>query len=433
MQLTPRFLISHADELGEFFPSVARFLLTPEERMRQGLRNPPWIPDASGSCCALVVWGDSVLAGLVGTVLQRSFCVPLCWRNDAGAQHSAQLPGALHALANQVRGAVQEAGAWSLHLAPVWNDVDLSETACGWESAWAPLYAALVIATEGGVPSGNVFATGSWGVGGGIVHVEGVEHKVQAVLNLGLASAALFVPAANYDEAAAAISSQPARGLSIHSYEPGSAEPKPAMKRHLEKLDKPPRRVDGDSYDRRLAYLNRGRLAFGDANRYQAHELGDELACLIRKRLPNDLPKVARLALFLSNNWALAALILKVLDPQEVCLVVSKESESLADNVRKSWVSTGRIDAHRPLWGPSEAQELKCLDEVTKWLRKSASSESAVEVTGGMKTATAILVAAAQQTKSRILYLDNAAPLSYGNERMRWLKYLSAWAFPANQ
>jgi hypothetical protein len=96
-----------------------------------------------------------------------------------------------------------------LEPAPQVGDIDLAALPVKVESCFAPLFAALMLADQGGQPSSRVFATGQELDGGGIGAVEGIPAKIGAVASLGIEGAVVFVPAVNLAEALEATRGNP--------------------------------------------------------------------------------------------------------------------------------------------------------------------------------------------------------------------------------
>ncbi len=411
-----------AEAFSEIFGSLAPWMMT--QTAREYVKLPkPKPPDAKGSAWVLLVYKTETIVQYIDmAVVAPAFVFPLQWK--MGLSDSKYLPKGFVEIAEKVRTTTKIDG-WGLSLSECIEDLDLSELNFTAESAWAPLSASLIVADEGGCVMPNVFATGAWSSTGGVIAVEGIEQKLQAVIDLEIPNSKLFVPSSNQREVLEAQETLKNNHVEIKYYAAGVLNVRESLKEHLEILDKPPHREDGDSFESRVAYLNRGRMNSKQSNEYQAKEISDDLAIKIRQKMPKELLSIQKLAMFVSRNWALAVLILKTLRPGEVCLVVSEESKKLVDNIKKYW--DGIINEHQPVWSAKEYKETACLNEIETWLlRDRENNSAAVEITGGTKTATAILIAAAKRTNSKIVYLDNDVPQTYGKkEEIREIKYLA--------
>ncbi len=370
--------------------ALAPYLLTEAARREAGVA-PPLLSDRSGSCTALLVWRTAS-----PKVLRPSFILPLTWHRDR--KDSARLPRGLGPVADGVRRAL-DLPDWGLDLAPELDGVDLSGLAVDADSTWASLAAGLIVASEGGVPRSNVFATGSW-TGRGIEAIDQLEAKIGAVRDWSEAherEAKIFVPAAN------AIAALELKGGSVEVayYPPADSEPKSSLKQHLADLEVPPSR-ETEHLDRRIAFFNRDRRPWKVHLDYYIDHLAKDIAVGLREDVSAD-PPVARLALAVGLRADLATLLIETLRPREALLLVTKDSHKYVERIKEA---TGRADLPVVLFDMQHYDAVVC--ELRDWLSAARSSGTdAVDITGGTGAMTACLLAAAWQTGSRVLYLTH--------------------------
>jgi hypothetical protein len=179
---SPRSALEAAVGLG----CLAAWWLRPEVLRAAARLQPEWascwttpeVPAELGRCHVVLVNREPERLRL----LRPAFLFPVCWR--AGGGHAAGLPAALRRLADQVVKArppqPEGASPWGLHPAfgSGQEDLDLSALEMGFDSAWAPLAAGLLLADQGITTCRDVWATGTWDRYSGVGQVEGLAAKL---------------------------------------------------------------------------------------------------------------------------------------------------------------------------------------------------------------------------------------------------------------
>ncbi len=346
-------------------------------------------------------------------VLAPGFVLPCIW--SAGRPSSGVLPAKLVTLSRRVAD-LAEIGGFTLQLDPRLEGMDPSGLEVELDSCFAPLYAALVLASHGAQPAPGVFATGQEMDGGGVGTIQGIEAKLGAIADLGLERAVVFVPAGNL-QAAREVVSDSGASLDVHPYPVTEPSLERTMAPHLAALDVPPQRSP-DNLQARLDWANRSYRLFRPERRsFYLERLVRDLAA----RLAED-PRVAgapvdSLALAVSLDHSLAVLLVHALRPRRLFLLHSPQTygrrRQLGDAIRDVVATPQHHVAEEP-------SEHAVLTRLTAWLR--APGRSAVEVTGGTKAASVLLTVAAQRAGAEVLYLKHR-PNEYGTESFRALDW----------
>jgi hypothetical protein len=389
--------ISAADDI---FSGLAPWVLSAGARAKAGL-SAPSIPDARGSVVALCVWTGEMKGPVEQKVLAPAFALPLLWVERKS--DSPRLPEGFAAVADGVRQAL-EIHDWGLDLAEDLDGLDLSGFAFDSASAWASLAAGLYLAANGGTPRTDVFATGVWN-GKGVESVDGIEYKIEAVLDLvAEKKPTLFVPSANYDQA----DKHAAERADIVAFPPGESIAYKSLREGLlVMLAVPP--ATTDSLEARCAYANQDFLmaAFAKRREYYRGNLVLDLAARIAEKRKGE-PRVDRLVLGLSLSWELAVLLIAAIRPRQALLLCTVESNNHIAAVKDKLTHDCTIEP--PVLLTRDGEEKAC-EEVAKWLSPLGSDccrpTTAVEITSGTKEMTTVLVIAAQRAKAQLLYLSH--------------------------
>ena len=354
-------------------------------------------------------------------VLAPGIVLPCRWVRGGGGR--AGLPPELACLAAHVAECAGIEG-FTLEIDPRLGSVDLSALPMRVESCFAPLFASLVIANQGGQPAPSVFATGRELDGGGIGAVEGVGAKISAVASLGIEGAVVFVPAANLPEAQEAVAAQGFH-LGVQAFPVTEPTHLRTIAGLLAALDLPPSGAGAD-LDARLAWSNRDhRLHAPERDTYYLDHLVRGLA----ERLADDPALgggvVSSLAVAVSHNWPLVVLLVLVFRPARVLLLCSPETQEhraeIEAQVRDQDVffESVQIDPEDPA---------TALGQTEVWLGGAPDRRRVVEITGGTKLMSTVLVVAAQRTGAEILYLEQVVRNHrnvFGTERVRVLGWAS--------
>lgn len=291
----------------------------------------PRLPEASGCCWVVFV----VTPPDSYPCLSPACVLPLQWRH--GASHSATLPAALCQQADWVLEMLREESSndspyhepWGLHLAPgtgldAYDFSQLTSITC--HSGFASLAAGLVVAAEGGVPRGHVWASASWSTDFRPERVEGLAEKLQLAAEWGATD--FFVAHSQVDEAQAAVSQQHLT-LAIHGLDyalppgPQKRVPTPvktALAPYLEQLETPPT-ADASPQQRTAYYLRVRQHDLEAARQYYRRFLLSDIAERCRDLLPDDFTPPAVLVTVLSQSPELVSLVAHVVRPQ-LCIVL---------------------------------------------------------------------------------------------------------------
>lgn len=411
------------DYLGE---RLAPWLLTAAARA-DAMCPPPFFAVENGAVWPIFVWSPGRRRDRshheVPPVYARAFLLPLRWERSVA--DASALPSGLPELAGEVRRVVAGgADQWGLRLGRALEGaVDLAPLSIDATSAFAPLTAALLVALNGGEPQPHVFATGGWSTGG-ITPVGGVADKVQACIDA-LAhdpsdpnTGTLFVPAENWREAEAATKGR----VEIRSYPVAAIDLPSALDDHLAMLHAPPGHTW--SLQARLGYSNLPYVAASPRSQvrrdYYLSHLLDDLAERLKEKSPAAKPE--RLALAVSFNYEVAALVGRATEAAHVLALHTADTAECAEKVQAILQQNGASVSLRPIVAGSEQETLPGL---VSWL--DGCQTGAVDITGGTKAMTALLIRAAQRAKATVLYLDHEIVHNrprIGSETLRVLSWL---------
>lgn len=188
--------------------------------------------------------------------LADGFALPFCWRkaSSVSTAGTSVLPSSVAAVAQTVLAVLNKDRAeWLLDLHPDFGVWDLGALAVTAESAFVALAAGLICADSGVTQQANIFATGAWQPQQGIVRVDGIAAKQQAILALDVANPVLFVPPNNRTEpVAAGITLRPL--FDPHTSPGGLPDPYLQLAQLLSDLEVPPDGTDVAAAER---YANR--------------------------------------------------------------------------------------------------------------------------------------------------------------------------------
>jgi hypothetical protein len=139
------------------------------------------------------------------------------------------------------------------------------------------------------------------------------------------------------------------------------------------------------------------------------------------------MPEIDRFVLGLSRNYEVAALILTVVRPKNALVLVTSETRDLFHRIEENLASEKITVTPLEIDLDNIAS---ALPEITSHLLETSDAKpSAVEITGGTKTMTALLIVAALRANSRIFYLkhrtENRRPV-VGGEILTWLDWITA-------
>ncbi len=360
------------------------------------------------------------------------FLLPMQWIKNRS--DSEFLPENIKRVADSVR-TVTETRKWGLFFhekleASLYNhgekiNFDLHLDA---ESVWAPLAAGLILAREGGRVQQHVLSTGIWS-DRGIGQVSGIEDKIRAIATFSELLSSdktvhFFVPHVHAEYAGQFVADQ-GFNIKIHAYpKANESDCKRVLSEHLAMLSVPP--DVSEPFDRRLQYANfdwfkqqRNEIV----RNYYLKNLVDDLAEFIRSKSQLHGIRLRRLVLNLSKNYETAVLLLKVFRPEKGLLLCTSGEDGSEQHFSKVETYCSNIEKQVITLGSEE----KYLPVIREFLNSGGTGKKAVEITGGTKSMSALLIAAAQHTDSNIYYLDhqtkNRQPI-YGGEKIRELDWL---------
>lgn len=426
-------------------PGLASFTFCRDALEELGVSRPR-LQEKVGSAVALFVFRRSSGAPPQEPppkpVFAQAFGLPFLWVE--GRPHSTRLPKGMGAFAEGICRQTGHRG-WGLHLDTPLDAVDLSQVTFELESAWAPLAAALELASLGGVSRAAVFSTGRWEEGLGVAGVTGIREKVEAVSRLtgldedsrqpeapGLADPDLplfYVPASIFQQAREA-----ARGrIEVVSYPPSEPRWKRALTQHLVSLDVPPTQ-GAHPLEARLDYVNRPHILTDVQLRrdyFMSHVLEDLVAARSSKqpsRQGEEMVgrKVERLVLALSFSYDLTAYVLQSLKPRQALLLVTRETEALVEKVTMGLGDTA-LKIETLLVEPGSEREVSTRSG--EWLMGEPNPKlRAVDITAGTKLVTVALVYAAREANARCFYVTHTyhkgRPL-YGQEALETFPWVT--------
>ena len=389
---------------------LASLVLRPDHPV--GLR--PRLGLCVGGCSAVLTLDDRLRGGC----LAEAFLLPVRWRQ--GQKNSRRLPLGLGAVALEVRAMLGHE-EWGLGLDPGIDYADFSELPCEFASAWMPLAAGLEVAVNGGAAQPTVFASGRWIVGQGPAEVDRVEEKITAI-DAAVPTrerVVVFVPEGNRAEARR---SAPNR-VDVRAYPTDRLDLRACLAAHLATLHVPPGRET--NLNERLAYANQDYVRTSERRaQYYLTHLVDDLAERLRPDLISPAP--LRVAFAIGTGPApLANLLVRAVRGARVGIIRSVEAEEAFQALLEQGGSVCQIEPFE--YSPSKEERL--VEALADWLSREPREECrAVEITGGTKAMSAVLIAAAQRTRANILYMRhetaNHGPL-FGTETITTLDWLT--------
>ena len=391
----------------------------------------------SGKGCCYGLFAVDSLALHKYPYLKPAFALPLMWK--AGSKHAEGLPDSLKRLAEEIRMAVSPDQVWGLQdnlgepcdLRELWHFQ--KQDGCSFDSVWAPLTAALLLAKEGGMPDPTVWATAAWDANQGIGSINGLDGKIVAVYDLG--GKTLFVPTSNEQEAKT-LNQRIAQGrqcqpLKIEALECGTTNIKQVLRPYLSALDYPP--DQSQPLDLRCNYYQRQvERGVKEANQYYQKHLQEELAEECRKRGIQDLEATAlsnldSLISFVSLNPEGALFVISALRPRHILLFYTKESErhvaQVEDKIKKYHGVAEKIlfaDEN------SVAEDRRVAEKIRDFVSRHGAARTAIDVTPGQKDFTVITTMAVNASLTPLLYLchywnNTTRSFAAGKERIRRL------------
>ncbi len=245
---------------------LARWCLRPEvlqraaandslpESHRQLWQQLPSLPATFGSCWVVFALDQH----LPRELLRPALVLPLRW--VPGQSHSPGLPAGLARLAVDVvdllatRGHLKS-GDWGLMLGEGLETLDLSDLPLACRSGWASLAAGLLVATRGGSPDPQVWATASWDDGEGIRPVEFLAEKLELAVEYGVQ--AFFVPQVQREKVV-----HLGAGMKVEGLRMAERDPVRALADLTVRLESPPPPPEGPD----------DRAAFDRCSRYYQHQ-----------------------------------------------------------------------------------------------------------------------------------------------------------------
>ncbi len=369
-----------------------------------------------GVCFCLVVLDEK----FTKPFFNKAFLFPLRWRK--ASEDSALLPPAIVQAANQVRQDVAIAG-WGIHPHELLHGMDFSDTKMSVESVWPSLATALVLAENGGAQYSHIFATGKW-TRYGMAAVGGIAEKIEAVVHSAplvcpYKKPVLFLPEKNHSAVR-----YPEDVLEIKTYPSGQKNWRDVLGEHLRELQVPPNR--SDPLELRLKYANQKwvRQSRAFRRKYYLTNLVDDLAMQLRKKSGMHFH---RIAMGLGKNYEVAVLLLKALNPQKACLICTKPGRDDSGSEKYFELITAhyrRVEKLPLVLGKEE----EILPELTSFLDVGGSELCAVEITGGTKSMTALMIVGGHRANTKFLYLEHQTEQGqpiFGTERIRELDWIS--------
>jgi hypothetical protein len=282
---------------------------------------PPRLGGSVGECWVMLVNKEAETTPL----LRPCFILPLQWCEDV--DHSRLLPEGLIDLADQVIGALDKEQRvkdrrWGLRPLPLsgFDRCDLVDVRMDCPSAWAALAAGLILAADEIRPDPEVWATGEWVKGTGMVEVGGLELKLDLADALGART--FFVPHGQKELAEGWRASRNAT-LAVQSFDHNKpSNIRPAIREYLARSSARP--GAGSSFEVRQRYYQ----IQTDTNRrrrYYVEDLLPDLADYHRDQLPNDC-RPTHLVTIASHSPELVVLLAKTLRPGRCLILFTDEN-----------------------------------------------------------------------------------------------------------
>lgn len=436
-------ILSSPDLIVEFFGKyLARYLLTPETRRKFKL-SPPLLPDkAEGFICLFVIPDDSPLISSVKKrIVASSFALPFEWRKKKN--DSELIPAGMKEIANLVRKVTGIKG-WGLFPDTEAGEVDLSNLQVNAESCWTQMAASLIIVEYGGKYNPSVIGTGKWHPeSGGIVKVKGIKEKIGGFLSILQEKSSskqttepiMFVPEENLNEAKQVAKN---KKLKIKSYPAREKDWKKALLEHLSEMAVPPNK--DEDLKKRIKYANSPHMLTmeKERKRYYLDCLVDDIAEKVRRNYLKKFASKARkqkyqepiggnLVIFVSLNYELSILILKILMPDRALLVFSDESSKHKNQIIEFFKNADVILSFLQL---KKEKEREILKNIYKWLQKEGkTSQCFVDITSGKKTVSVMFALVGQKLGANLIYLNHKfkerSPV-FGDEELILLPF-SKW------
>jgi len=319
------------------------------------LTDRPELPISLGSC-----WVLFVLKG-VFPLLRPAVLLPLRWQRNGSHRG---LPPALQLLAEKVvdQFRVSNHGAdcdWRLELS--WPAVDLQfleADQVSVESGWASLFGGLLLASQGRLPSPDVWITAAWHPDHGLDRVDSLRAKLE--LAVAWQARTMFVPAVNGDADYFDLDSVQNGKLTVKRLErnPKPSTPQVALSKYLAQLGQPPNKEEPFEL-RCVHYAN---IEKKPANDYYWSDLFDEVVDRCRANLLKQHPdcKPTHVVSIVATNPSNTALLPAVLRATHCLLFYDQSAEFEQSSEKSSHSDILRIanDVKRKLKG--KPYDAKC-------------------------------------------------------------------------
>ncbi|MHB1556524.1 MAG: hypothetical protein ACYC61_03470 [Isosphaeraceae bacterium] len=345
------------------------------------------------------------------SLLRPCLVLPLQWREQD--EHSPLLPRGLTDLAREIFTSLSDeariaVSRWKLHPGPRsgLDDFDLSEMAMDARSAWAPLSAGLLLATDGIAPDTSVWATGGWDEKQGISEVGGLEDKLRMAAEC--RARTVFVPSAQLG-AATEWKARLGEPVEILGFPGAGGKPSPreALRDYLARLGVRP--DPGQAFEVRSRYY--GLQTDSEIRRqFYVENLLPELADYYRSLLPRDC-RPSHLVTIASDSPELMVLLARAIQAEH-CLILYTEDKGKRLNFARNAIERDllrcKVQARQFTNGDGMRDEINT--HVECFLSKVHPSRVLFDLTPGTKEMSILMSFEIAPPGSYLFYARHSTP-----------------------
>lgn len=358
----------------------------------------PAVPRACGCCWVLLAFREPERFGL----LKPAAVLPLRWERNAS--HHPHLPGTLRRVADEVvevlRGEEKEIAAgegWALVPEPadLLCEHDLSSLSWPCESAWVSLVGGLLLAAWKEKPNPEIWASGEFVAGKGIMPVDGIAEKAAAAAEFGAKK--LFLPKENITENIIRATADE-HGLTLVPLGGATEGLRKGLGNYLDELEVPPGREA--SQEQRRNYF----LRVSDDSRaqkyYRQYILPDVLNQSAAARIRQL--QTSHLVMIISGGYSQVDIALAIAQPRRCLLLYNedkaREAEAILQRVHSD-AEVSQVSCQSQQFHETEydglVREFRGL--IQAFLGSQPPERLVVDVTGGQRVMNLALYDAAPE------------------------------------
>ncbi|HZW34071.1 MAG TPA: hypothetical protein VFF52_25330, partial [Isosphaeraceae bacterium] len=278
---------------------------------------------------------------------------------------------------------------------------DLSHLPMDCRSAWAPLAAALILASDGIPPETGIWGTGAWRPAGGIASVGGLDRKLDLALAFGART--IFIPAEQRADAERWTSSHPGVDIEIAVLEHGEKpDLRSALRSYVARSASRP--GPESSLDLRRRYYLR-QVDRELQRNYYIQDLLPELAVYYRDQLPPAC-RPTHLVTIASQSPELVILLANAIKPRRCLILYTQDNrghmETAMIGVRRS-VQSCDVQPRPFTKGDAMAGEIR--QHVLNFTQAVSPGDVLFDLTPGHKEMSLVLALRVAPRGSYLFYL----------------------------